>query len=115
MGTPEQIRAVQVLKEALGQWKKYLVRELPSKMFETNYMAFSTEPFHKLPNDGDWHWNQSNAKVTTYLDNGEEVVFQKMNTRKKKNCIKAPSYKIWVYHITLPNNSSQLHFVWCEK
>ena len=113
--TPEQQRAVQVLLFNLPNWKEYYQPELSSSMFPTNFMAFSTEPFHKLPHDDTWIWNQSNAKVTTELDQYHECTLQKMNTRKRKNCPKAPSFKIWLFALNKKNQPSHLYFLWCEK
>merc|ERR1719262_669932 len=100
--TPEQQRAIQVLLLNLPHWKEYYQPEVGSEfaqipMFASNFMAFSTEPFRKLPHDDTWIWNQSNAKVTTELDQYHECTLQKMNTRNKKN------------------QPSHLYFLWCEK
>ena len=118
--TPEQQRAIQVLLLNLPHWKEYYQPEVGSEfaqipMFASNFMAFSTEPFRKLPHDDTWIWNQSNAKVTTELDQYHECTLQKMNTRKRKNCPKAPSYKIWLYALNKKNQPSHLYFLWCEK
>merc|ERR1711976_412388 len=117
---PEQQRAIQVLLLNLPHWKEYYQPEVGSEfaqipMFSSNFMAFSTEPFRKLPHDDTWIWNQSNAKVTTELDQYHECTLQKMNTRKRKNCPKAPSYKIWLYALNKKNQPSHLYFLWCEK
>lgn len=113
--TPEQQRAIQVLLLNLPNWKEFYQPELGASMFPTNFMAFSTEAFHKLPHDDTWIWNQSNAKVTTELDQFHECTLQKMNTRKRKNCPKAPSFKIWLFALNKKNQPSHLYFLWCEK
>eukprot|EP00012_Vannella_robusta_P002775 CAMPEP_0206185818 /NCGR_PEP_ID=MMETSP0166-20121206/2035_1 /ASSEMBLY_ACC=CAM_ASM_000260 /TAXON_ID=95228 /ORGANISM="Vannella robusta, Strain DIVA3 518/3/11/1/6" /LENGTH=211 /DNA_ID=CAMNT_0053601087 /DNA_START=35 /DNA_END=670 /DNA_ORIENTATION=+ len=113
--TPEQQRAIQVLLLNLPNWKEFYQPELANNMFPTNFMAFSTEPFHKLPHDETWIWNQSNAKVTTELDQYHECTLQKMNTRKRKNCPKAPSFKIWLFALNKKHHPSHLYFLWCEK
>lgn len=113
--TPEQQRAIQVLLLNLPNWKEFYQPELGTSMFPTNFMAFSTEPFHKLPHDDTWIWNQSNAKVTTELDQFHECTLQKMNTRKRKNCPKAPSFKIWLFALNKKHQPSHLYFLWCEK
>merc|ERR1712217_779647 len=111
-----QQRALQVLSSALPYWKELYQQDLTgNKMFPNNFMAFSTQPFTKLPHDDSWIWNQSNAKITTALDQQHEVTLQKMNTRKRKNCPRAPSYKIWLFSVNKRNQPSHLYFLWCEK
>jgi len=114
--TPEQQRAIGVLIKALPlRDTMYIKTKNRYKMFPTNFMAFSSEPFHKLPHEDHWMWNQSNAKVSTKLDSGAEVTFQKMNTRKKKNFTKAPSYKIWLFTVLSNTSNEEFFFMWCEK
>ena len=115
---PEQQKALAVLNENLGRVDELFISEalVPSRFCETGFVAFSNRSMSKLPHGQAWIWNQSNGKVTVQLGNGNLVTLQKLNTRKKKNCPKPPSYKVWVCYIA--RNASETHsltFLWCEK
>jgi len=114
---PEQQKALTVLQTNLSKASElFLQNEQPTKFFTTGYMAFSDKPLPKLPHEETWIWNQSNGKVTVKTEAGRYVTLQKLNTRKKKNCAKPPSYKVWMCYISRSvDQPHYLNFLWCEK
>lgn len=116
--TPEQQRAYNVLTDNIDNWKNLQYAKLYAKnMFHTSFVTFSYEPFVKenLPQDPLWIWNQSNAKTTIRLDETRSVTIQKMNPRRRRNCPKPPSFKLWLFVITDDFGGPNLYFLWCEK
>jgi len=114
--TPEQHKAVQKFLAAKANWTEY--REpLPNTVLPTNYFSLSEEPFPKMAHEPLWIWNQTNRKVTvSEVDEGGELVLQKLNARKRRGCPKAPSYKVWQFTYTnATHDPRKLHALWCEK
>jgi len=114
---PEQQKALTVLLNNLPKMSElFLQSDQPATKFcITGFMAFSNKTLPKLPHDESWIWNQSNGKVTVKAGDNY-VTLQKLNTRKKKNCPKPPSYKVWMCYISRsPQTSHYLNFIWCEK
>ena len=115
---PEQQKALAVLLNNLPKTSElFLQSDFPaSKFCITGFMAFSNKPLPKLPHEETWIWNQSNGKVTVKTDGGNFVTIQKLNKRKKKNCQKPPSYKVWVCYVSRSMQQPHyLNFIWCEK
>lgn len=114
---PEQQKAVATLLSNLPRLSElYLNGQQPNEFCKTGFVAFSGQPFPKLPHDDTWIWNQSNGKVTVQLEGGNFVTLQKLNTRKKKNCPKPPSYKVWMFYLSRSTQQPHfLNFIWCEK
>lgn len=114
---PEQQKALNVLLHNISRASELFLKNdtPPSKFCTTGFVAFSTKPLPKLPHEESWIWNQSNGKVTVHAD-GYYVTLQKLNTRKKKNCSKPPSYKVWMCYISRAvQEPPHLNFIWCEK
>lgn len=115
---PEQQKALSVLMSNLPKMTDlFLSNEKPCFRFcHTGFMAFSSKPLPKLPHEETWIWNQSNGKVTVKTECGNYVTLQKLNTRKKKNCPKPPSYKVWMCYLSKSiQQPPHLNFIWCEK
>lgn len=111
---PEQIRALEMLKECLPRFDSLQMKQLDTNdMFSTNYIAFFSK-LVRLPHGEHWLWNQSNAKVNVKFNN-YVVLMQKMNTRRRKNGPKAPFYKLWLYSIKAEDEEFSTQFIWCEK
>ena|SRR3990167_8729419 len=84
----------------------------------TGFKAYSKQPFAKtkIPREKPWVWNQSNSKVSFNLPDGYVVTFRKISPRKKFQDLKAPSYKIWMYHIfNVTKGHTNEYFMWCER
>ena len=115
--TPEQQRAYNVLTDNIDNWRNLQYPKQARNMFESNFVAFSFDPFTKdnLPKDPLWIWNQSNSRTTIRLDDTRMVTIQKMNPRKRRDCPKPPSYKIWLFNIVDDFGGPNLYFLWCEK
>lgn len=115
---PEQQKALNMLLSNLPKTSElFLQSDTPCTTFcTTGFMAFSSKPLPKLPHEETWIWNQSNGKVMVQTERGNFVTLQKLNTRKKKNCPKPPSYKVWICYLSKSvQQPPHLNFIWCEK
>ena len=119
--TREQTKALNVVLEHLPVL--YMVPPANNRLhpdaplLPTNFMASSCCPIPNanLPRGVDWHWNQSNAKITVTIDDQTKVTFKKICTKRKNTLLPCPpSFKIWSYEITKAG-SGTLYFLWCEK
>ena len=92
-----------------------------SSMLPTNYVASSYQAFQiaNLPKQKYWSWNQSNAKVTLFLqDLPGRVTLRKVCPRNRGGVPlgnEVPSLKIWLYEIELLPSGEEMFFLWCEK
>lgn len=116
--TPEQEKALNVFK----QYKPILNQLVANSgrvkrngsLLPTDFVATSFAPYKKskIPREKHWSWNQSNSKVTVQVDEHMGITFRKISPRKRPTTEKAPSYKIWLYHV---HTEPELFFLWCEK
>merc|ERR1712137_461177 len=114
--TPEQQRSFNELTSNFERFQQVCITSRPKvNMFETGFMAYSLKPFtnENLPIDAGWIWNQSSARVSVTLPK-EIITLQKMSPRRRRDCTKAPSYKIWTYCVQR-RGSAPVYFIWCEK
>ena len=112
---PEQRRALQEFEDRLSSTDEHS-QPLPNSLIPSNFFAFQNEPFGDLPHGDTWIWNQTTRKVKVPLSDGQVVILQKLNARKRRGCDKAPSYKLWSFHRESGSTeSTPLYALWCEK
>ena len=117
--TPEQSRALVVFEEAYQHFNDLLTTSNLSleSICITDTKIFTHQPLKtkNLPRGTDWLWNQSRSRQIVTLEDGTNVCFYKLNTRKARKAPgESPLYKLWVYNITLKSNQ-ELSFLWCER
>lgn len=118
--TQELKKAYDVLQSNIQNWKKLQITSIDKdKLIPTGFVAFSLNPFDKLPRREEWTWSQSNAKTVIPFVDGGKITIVKKNTRKIKNVEEnsiIPSYKIWIFCIQESIFcKDDLYFIWCEK
>ena len=119
--TPEQARALRVFESSYPEFEALLFSDdtlfTIDNICITNQKFFSYVPLKTktLPRGTDWLWNQSRSRVRLTLDNGLNLIFYKLNTRKVRQARnEPPNYKIWVFNATSPDHKS-FSFFWCER
>src|SRR3990167_1145243 len=114
----EQLKALAIFKKYRSQFQNLAVFEQIAhrRFLPTNFVATSWHPFDKshLPKEATWDWAQSNSRVRIAIDEQTTVTFRKLNPRRKTNGINPPSYKVWLYEISV-NGEKDRYFLWCEK
>ena len=112
-------------KNALGVFLHYLpVRKhfqilacnlsVHHPLLPSDFIAFSSSPFHAIPRDDSWDWCQSGCRSLVKVDN-VVVSFRKLNARKKRSStIKPPALKLWLFEARI-NQEEDVYFVWCEN
>lgn len=116
----EQNNALEVLLRNKSRFHSLLANakcvSKNSPLPETDFIASATQPFKisKFPREKHWSWNQSNAKVSTTLEDGTVVTMKKISPRTRSTIGTVPSYKIWIFHLE-KQNEADAFFLWCEK
>ena len=116
--TPEQQAAFGVFEMNLSSSNK-LMRENEQRIedicitgtaFFTKYLLDSST----LPRETNWLWNKSKPTQTYELRDGSSVSFYKLNSRRKKGEKMCPEFKVWIFNVTLPDQS-RLSYFYCER
>ena len=127
--SPEQRRAIKVLRVILGDWKKYFQPTPPSaqRLMCTDFCAGYNRKITKASfwHGKGWQWNQSNASLTVQLSPTMKAVVRKFNPRRERSAppssTPTPSYKIWTFEVSNSgdwryyNGFSMMWCLWCER
>ena|SRR3990167_7685047 len=118
--SPEQTRAFVVFQQAFARWKDYYLTEEvltvdTIRLQDTKFFTHIQLKTKTLPRGGDWLWNQSRSRQHVTTDDGTQIVFYKLNTRKVRKVEgESPPYKIWIFNIRFIDCQT-LSFLWCER
>lgn len=121
--SPEQCKALSVLRRRLPLDRNTVVQQLPSaiEMCQTGKILVTEGHIStsNIPRGENWLWNQSRARQHAVDRNATvKILFCKLNTRRTKFAPpteNVPSLKIWIFHLDYQNSEEKYSAIWCER